>query len=245
MEENLVDVYNSYLEKAYRFITFEGLFSTITSKTLRFARADTFNDPLDNSPYLMNMEWDFISKLPPKDYQKIYQKLFHQVLGKLYICCFSKTYDSKESYLMWSHYGQSHSQVCFEIDFSKHEFCGGPSNVIYVASLEKERKKHKTTTDGLGLFLVTTKSDIWKYEQEVRLIFQLTYNEKTKSLKHSNDGKNLDVPFNIKMISKVIFGLKASRENINKTIQLFKKNGHKPIFEKMMIDPINLEPEFK
>lgn len=244
MKNNSADTYNSHLAKAFRFISFEGLFSTIEFETLRFSRADTFNDPLDNSPFLMNIEWDKISKLPPNVYHYLYQRAFHQALGSLYICCFSKTYTSKKSYLMWSHYGQSHSQVCFEIDFSKHRYCGGPSRVNYVENLAEERAKYRINSDGLGLFLVTTKSNLWEYEQEVRLVIESSLNAQTAKFKKTNQEKNLDVPFDIKMISKVIFGLKASKENVYKTIKLFKEKDHDPTFEKMIIDPTTLEPEF-
>jgi len=99
-------------------------------------------------------------------------------------------------------------------------------------------------SNGLALFLVTTKSNLWAYEQEVRLVVETSLNPKTASFKKTNEDKNLDVPFDLKMISKVVFELKASKENVYKTIDLFEKKGHKPTFEKMIINPVDLEPEF-
>ena len=46
------DGYNTYLNKAYRFISFDGLFKTIESRSLRFTRVDKFNGALDNNPFI-------------------------------------------------------------------------------------------------------------------------------------------------------------------------------------------------
>ena len=56
------DSFNTYRNKAYRFLSFEGLTKTVESGYLRFARPDTFNDPLDVSPYLLDFDWENYSQ---------------------------------------------------------------------------------------------------------------------------------------------------------------------------------------
>lgn len=145
------DKYNTYNNKAYRFISFEGLENTLRFKKLRLSRADQFNDPLDNSPFLMPLEWDKYLKYGDKFVQMQSEKAFMDVFGSIYICCFSKTYTSDKSYLMWSHYASNHSQVCFEIDFSKVKYLGKPSEVTYPDNLyDKRNSEHKNPGDLAG-----------------------------------------------------------------------------------------------
>ncbi|MFT6211505.1 MAG: hypothetical protein ACJATE_002141 [Bacteroidia bacterium] len=134
------DGYNTYLGKSYRFLTFAGLFKTIENRSLRFTRADKFNDPLDNSPFITPFDWEMATKQGAGSLQKVaFEDFSSSVFQLLFICCFCKEYKSDDSYLMWSHYGQSHSQVCFEIDFSKNQYLGGPSEVDYPENLLQER----------------------------------------------------------------------------------------------------------
>ena len=152
-------MYNTYSGKAYRFLTFEGLFNTLENKTLRLTRVDKFNDPLDCSPYIAPFDWETFIKgggevfgCFAKDY--IYSKVFKS----FFVCCFCMEYKTKDSYLMWSHYGQKHSQVCFEIDFTTSEYLGRASKVTYPDCLITEREKAKSYDESkLGLYLVTNK----------------------------------------------------------------------------------------
>jgi len=237
-------LYKTYRNKSYRFISFEGLYSTIENRSLRYTRADQFNDPLDNSPFLMDFDWKEYSKKGDKFIKMATKSAFERAFSSTYICCFSKTYTSPESYLMWAHYGKSHSQVCFEIDFSKHDYGGGPSEVTYPKNILEQRNIDRKENGELGMFVVTNKSKVWKYEQEVRLIFDIRFVQNLRGLKTVNQEKNLDVPFNPNIISKVIFGYNSSEFDELKTISMFKEINHLPKFEKMMIDPLtlNLKP---
>ncbi|MCH8535953.1 MAG: hypothetical protein LAT51_12850, partial [Flavobacteriaceae bacterium] len=98
-----MDEYNTYNNKAYRFMTFDGFENTLKFKKLRFARADQFNDPLDNSPFLMPVEWDEFLKKGDEFVKGKSKTIFSSYFKSMYICCFSKEYASHESYLMWSH----------------------------------------------------------------------------------------------------------------------------------------------
>lgn len=236
------DEYNTYLGQAYRYLSFEGLFKTLETKSLRFTRVDCFNDPLDNSIFLAPFDWNEYAK-EGSSYISFVQKYFQQVFtGSLYACCFCKEFDSENSYLMWSHYGNGHTQVCFEVDFSKNRYLGGPSEVTYPESLKEERDIIASKDSSKqGLYLVTTKTKQWSYEKEVRLIVD-TNNDKvdTAKIKISHDSKNLFVEFDLTLISKTIFGVKAVKEDINKTINMFNERNLNPEYFKMRIDPVNL-----
>jgi hypothetical protein len=239
----MIDEYNTYLGNAYRFITFEGLFNTIENSTLRFSRVDNINDPLDSCPYLVPMEWGKFSKLGGQQLTEFTRDYLNSIVYRsLFICCFCKDFNTESSYLMWSHYGQSHTQVCFEIDFSMHNFLGGPSIVSYPADLVTERNNISSRNEGeLGLYLITNKSKVWSYENEVRLVVDLKHpGIDTSRFKMSSNNLYLYWNFDLSFISRVVFGINAELLNIKKTHELFQKRNLQPIFEKMYIDPINL-----
>lgn len=241
---------NYYKEKAYRFITYEGLFNTIKNKSLRFTRTDKFNDPLDCSPLITPLNWRKYLELEERDkfIKEAVSHMFETIFKSIYVCCFSNEYKSYESYLMWSHYANSHSEVCFEIDFSKENTLDKPIKVNYPQkNLINEREKHISidNNEELGNYLVSTKSKIWDYEKEVRLIVDIkTPNLDYSSIKFENESF-LYLDFDPKHISKIIFGEKSTLHNENMTIGLFESLNHKPKYEKMFINPKNLQLESK
>lgn len=237
------DRYNTYCGKAYRFLSFEGLYATIESETLRFSRGDTFNDPLDMHPYIASYDWEKYVKTGPAFVELITEKAFDKIFSSLYVCCFCKEFDSDDSTLMWSHYAKNHTQVCFEIDFSHNNYLGGPSEVYYSTDIVADRKSNNSkTSEEQGLYLVTTKIEQWKYEKEVRLVVD-TRLPKTPSIlsRISVNELHLFVKFDLHNISKVIFGVKANSNDICHTMILFANKNIYPEFFKMIIDPVSLK----
>jgi hypothetical protein len=242
------DSYNTYLGKAYRFLTFDGLLKTVENESLRLTRVDLFNDPLDNNPYIAPLDWGNIEKQGGELFHDLANRyVFAKVFKSLFISCFCKEYKSDDSYLMWSHYGKSHSQVCFEIDFSKYEYLGGPSEVNYPDSLVLKRNNSLDLERGqLGLYLVTNKLKQWSYEKEVRLVVDIKSPKIDFSkFKLSDSSEFLYVDFELKYISKVIFGIKSELFNELKTRNAFLCHGLNPKYEKMYIDPISLKLDSK
>jgi len=248
MEEN----YNTYNNKAYRFLSFEGLHKTIQSGKLRFTSPQQFNDPLDNNSLITPLPWNALEKSGSSDFFE--NRYTSKIFNSMYICCFSKEYDKKESYLMWAHYGnKDHKGVAFEIDFSKIEFLGNPSSVTYDGLVKKrdEITEKIIINKGIpydlqkeiGLFGVTYKYDVWSYEKEVRLIVDTTSPNINSNFKKSYNEKHLLVNFDLGFISKVIFGINADKENEIITINMFQEKGLKPDYKKMRINPISLELE--
>jgi len=241
---------NEYKSKIYKFISFEGLFNTINNKSLRYARTDTFNDPLDASSILFPISKKDLSVYEGYDYKTkevILTKNNIFLSSNIYVCSFTKTYNSKESYLMWSHYGRHHTQVCFEIDFSNEDiiqsFKNAPSEVKYPENFAFARDSvfEKGTDNDKGLFVMTNKSKVWSYEKEVRLIFDLRNGNESLIERFSDDRNHLFINFNPFHISKIIFGLRASYTNMSKTKNYFDKIGHKPKYEKMGLSATNLD----
>lgn len=236
------DIFDSYSGKAYRFITFDGFFNTISSKHLRFSRVDQFNDPLDNSPYLLKLNWEELSEKGDEYVRAVSRIAFEKAFSSMYICSFSKTYSSEKSYLMWSHYGQSHSQLCFEIDFSTINYFGKPTNVTYPLDLLELRESKFKDGGEKGVFITTYKDKIWSYEEEVRLVFDIRNgNIDFEKIKIVDNGKKVDITFNLSYISKIIFGYNSMEYEELRTIQMFEKIGHQPLYEKMTIDPMTLK----
>ncbi|TYP99191.1 hypothetical protein C7447_102512 [Tenacibaculum adriaticum] len=238
-----MDKYNTFNGKAYRFLSFEGFYKTIENKSLRFTRIDGFNDPLDCSPFLHpEIEWNEVENNYGKQFPDLTVDFVKQkALGSLFVCCFSKEYDTDDSYLMWSHYANSHTQVCFEIDFSINHYLGGPSEVIYPNNLKEYSLNN---AENIGLMIVTSKLKQWKYEKEVRLVIDINYRGVKDNIQFvKGDNKHLYSPIDLQLISKVIFGLKSNFENEKKIILMFLERGLQPTFEKMRISPIDLKLE--
>lgn len=235
------DNYNSYYDKSYRFISLDSLFKTIESKSLRFTRVDSFNDPLDNSPFLMNFNWNEFSDLDPRLLARANKATFEKALSSMYVCCFSKYYNDETSYLLWSHYGDYHKGVSFEIDFSKFKYLGGPSEVKYPEDLAEQRNKISKKNGEQALFIAINKTNVWNYENEVRLICDSTHEKISQISKASDDKRHLYVDFNIEFISKVVFGCMVHEDKVADTILLFKNKNHIPVFEQMVINPVTLK----
>lgn len=238
-----------YSGKAYKFLSTETLKTIIQNESLRFTRGDSFNDPFEANPFLVPVGWESIAKEDKSNVDMIKylaSEAFTRLFSKTYVTCLSSSYLNKSSQLMWSHYGNSHRGVCFEIDFpetTQENYEEGdmvPLMVTYCENLCEERSKWKTDDDELPLYLATHKSDVWKYESEIRLVFHTDSFDKEK-YNAVNDGKNADVVINIESITKVIFGVKSNADEIIEIVKLFADKGHLPVFFRLDLSPITLE----
>ena len=236
-----------YISPAYKFCSAATLSLIVRNRSLRFSRADTFNDAFELSPFLIPLDWQEIVKLSETNMsaaKQLADTAFQKVCSSLYITCFSKNYMNASSHLMWAHYASNHQGVCFCIDFSllnQSELSKGyyPVEVQYSSSLLEERNKRSQTSPDLGLLIGATKSDVWSYEEEVRVVIETGTFDQTK-FTIINDGKNISVVFNPKCITKVIFGLKSSPSDIQNIAESFCDVGHIPIFTRLDLDPLTL-----
>lgn len=237
-----------HLAPAYKFCNASTLPLIVRGSRLRFSRADTFNDAFELSPYLIPLDWTEISKLGETNMdaaKALASHAFQRVCSSLYISCFSKNYMSPESQLMWAHYGNNHKGVCFCVDFSVLQNDANlksyyPVEVQYANSLVAERNRRNQNSPDIGMLLGATKSSVWSYEEEVRVVVESDSFDSTK-FEVADGGKSIDVVFNPQCITKVIFGMKSSTSDIEEIAKSFCDIGHIPEFTRLDLEPLSLE----
>ena len=115
--------------------------------------------------------------------------------------------------LMWAHYSDSHKGFCVEYDFSNIETeCQLPLPVVYSKHIVKMPWKYCMTPEGTKnpefsaqlMQAVLTKHDVWKYENEWRILLP----------------PNSDPNHNMPKISCVYLGAFCSKENEQKIIDI-------------------------
>lgn len=234
---------------AFKFLSIESFKLIIQNETLRFTRGDSFNDPLEANPFLVPIDWKNLVKEDKSNIAMIKiiaDEAFKRICSKIYVTCFSSSYLNKKSQLMWSHYANSHRGVCFEIIFpdvnqdNYKEKDLVPISVTYCDDLFIERQNWTMESEHLPLYMATYKSNIWEYEGEIRLVLHSEVFDQNK-FNLANNNKNADVVFNIESITKVIFGVKSSFDDIESVVKLFCKKGHLPDFYRIDLNPITLE----
>lgn len=172
-----------------------------------------------------------------------------EMRSKARITCFSRKNDS---ILMWSHYADSHTGVCFEIDeersiFKKVDYSSKRVNInLYeVVSralaydfLNEEISYSDIKFSNIMLKPLFTKSLEWSYEDEVRCA--LSDNE-TTIFGFFQCGNNCFLKVNI---AKIYIGVNAYGDNLNQLLYLADNRGIPVIF--MKNDEINysIVPDF-
>jgi len=236
-----------HMSSAFKFTSSETLGLILDNKTLRFTRADAFNDIYELSPFIVPLDWVEITELAKTNFaaaKHLSIVAFQRICSSLYISCFSRSYTAPESQLMWAHYGNHHKGVCIEVDFDflrrldpSSRYC--PVAVTYVDSLLEERNRRSPTSEDLPLFIATYKGKVWAYEDEVRVVIETESFDKSR-FTVSSDKRAIDVAFDARAIRKVIFGLKCDPAEIHKIVCGFLDAGHTPQYVKLDIDPLTL-----
>ena len=141
----------------------------ILNERLYASRYDELNDPMEGV-YLTN----------PSNGNII--RLLRQEKYKTRICSLSKDYRHT---LLWSHYADSHTGCCIEVSaINERE---EPTTVNYIEQIPTINEMRE------GKDLLSHKSIVWEYENEVRYFRKSSY-------------------LNVR-IYRVIFGLKVSKED--------------------------------
>lgn len=208
----------------------------LLKKTTEYTKIANFNKGIKiiekNNPEFEKLVDDF-----EKGFEDIIKNAINQVREKMLITCFSKRNDS---ILMWSHYGNSHTGVCFEFEDDRNIF----QDVVYsekrphlcvenlvarylICDYKKEKFDFKDDAyfkDLMNLFFIKQKD--WKYEQEIRCILS----EEDKDVVYNEDKYFLRMN-----ISKIYIGTKACGENLNDLIKRANNRGIPVVF--MQEDP--------
>lgn len=244
------------MELLYKYRYFdkeERTWNIIKNSELYFSSFRGFNDPFDcNLDFKSENKYENIERKKFKSKIAENTDVFKSILNKRLslkdeakenkrdilemkensgILSMSKNY---KNILMWSHYADNHKGLCFGFSAlkSKDECFREGSPVTYsnddeylpINVFAVDYKEELTR-------LFTTKSKYWEYEEEFRFI-----TIKSKGLKR----------FSKETLKEIIFGCKASKENIKKTIQLCSHNGFEHVQFKKAKKVINkFELEFE
>jgi hypothetical protein len=180
-------------------------FDSIENKYLYYPKPSDFNDPFDCSKELIS----FINENSKnKTRHKKKEKIFSESLNNIGICCFSRT---KDSILMWSHYASKHQGFCVEYITHYDNYGINPLDINYVLKFKKAQYFEKAQR---AIFhLIYTKSNEWKYEQELRA-----------SLIEVQTDEGRKVSFREKEILSIYFGINCKEKTINKLKGIIEKN---------------------
>lgn len=206
------------------------------NKKLMVSKPSRFNDPYDCLADLVEF------KTFPEEYENhpnfnreslrkhMKQEYFPKVINGTGVSCFSET---GTNMLMWSHYSNSHKGICVAYDLKEFYFSLKGHNKF---NCDSTLIKINYTKDFIPLDLfkdyktalyhwLSTKSNCWNYEKEVRIVFRdFPFN--------SSEDMKL-IRFNKLSIKKVFLGSKMNLENQEVIIEKLKKTNPKIKFYKM------------
>ena len=119
-----------------------------------------------------------------------------------------------DNLLMWAHYADSHRGICLEFDLRNDVLCSA-LKCKYAAEFPTIKlHDHSMSTD---LLILLSKSNVWSYEQEYRLIAQ----EKTEAVLGARtlmtDENFLQLPAGA--LRAVIIGCQAEHERVRALVQ--------------------------
>lgn len=228
----------------YKYADFNtGINKILFGQTLNFTHPDVFNDPFDCNEKLLKIITpkeelkrlfeQIKSMVPIELHEQIWkdinnpkktQEFNKSEKDKYLISCFSEL---NNEVLMWSHYGEKHNGVCIGFDFP---YSYEDKFIICPIKYESELKPldGECSLSRVILYWLTTKSQRWSYEKEIRAISKATEKTKSEILEYDK-----------KYIKEVIFGCNVKKEKINKTFIDIRKsnlNIDNILFKKMEID---------
>ncbi|RYX82989.1 DUF2971 domain-containing protein [bacterium] len=181
----------------YKYFDLETGLKAIENQNIAFSRPDRFNDPFDCSVELLKIESastrahmaGAFERILKNNYSERYrlkrqldratdqqvEALAKRGLNSEYshrgVTSFSTSFNE---ILMWAHYCKNHNGICIGYNTQGiYSFLHSRINEIgylpidYVPSLNK--KSLYPVSDQAILYMLKTKSDIWKYEKEVRI----------------------------------------------------------------------------
>jgi hypothetical protein len=224
-----------YPEVIYRYSKIdEYLYEMLTTNKLWFANPSEFNDPYDcfvclskqklteeeirrfyksskfSPPYTSEEIEEQIQKYMahPEESRNALEGKLQEAVGLWALSCFTTTNDHM---LMWAHYANQHKGICIGYDSklitqisTKHSW------VKYAKEYPEGRV---TELETFVETILSTKSDYWSYENEIRIL------QREKGL----------YTFKREAIKEVIFGLKASDQQIKVIMHLMTQLGFKKI----------------
>lgn len=211
---------NPYL---YKYYDINACDRFLDNSCIMFSSYDKFNDPFEFSDIIdMNYSKSDFSKTIPNaknvniidnmfDTQKhlIDKSITNSIEEKkknLGIFCASS---SKDNLLLWAHYADSHKGVCLQFDIAKSlETFILPRKVVY-----NDQYPHYNYVKEHEKIMIPFyhKSNVWSYEEEIRII--------------KVDQPNILREVNKEALSGIIFGCCCDKDERNRIMNKCKTNG--------------------
>lgn len=238
---------NQISQFIYKYKSPDYLFELLRNNELWFSSPSSFNDPFDCQINLdTNNTIDEIDaylapdpRATPEMRRKIAVEMFNskdkwdnlmntvarKSINSHGVCCFS---GNQSNILLWAHYANSHKGVCLKFDVLED------TNLFYFPVKVNYTKdypiyNHLRDRDQIVNSLMLTKSPIWSYEEELRIIKLNTF------------GPML---FNRSALVEITFGCKCEEVFIRKAISLCEELGYKIVFKKATINKSKFELDF-
>ncbi|SDS11631.1 Protein of unknown function [Polaribacter sp. KT25b] len=241
IRKDLLKVLNTNI--VYHYSNFEiGVEKIILNNNLKFSSPNEFNDPFDCNEDLLKLRItkesaikqikDSKQKLTRNERTRLIKKITNpntissqmkETKKDYKLACFSEKSDET---LMWSHYSDKHRGICIGFSFP-HQYPGKfiLCPIKYLEKIEKLDGESEATK--VILYWLTTKSERWSYEKEIRAI--------TQSKNTNSYGL---IEFERKYVSEIIFGCMVPENDINQTMKKINLNygENNIIFNKMRIN---------
>lgn len=238
--EHIMDSVRSMSENQtlFKYFDLDTGVKSLRNQNIAFSRPDRFNDPFDCSVELLNidaaetrthMSGAFVrilgsnyserfrlkrqlSKATDYEVEALAKKGMAVETTHRGITCFSTSFDE---ILMWAHYCKNHNGICIGYNTVKlysflrsriHEIGYFPVN--YVDQISK-KNLYPVNNDAI-LYMLKTKSAIWKYEKEVRITGTMfSFNEYLMNF----------VKLDHDIISHIYIGINVNQEQTNQILK--------------------------
>jgi hypothetical protein len=213
--------------KVYKFLNAQYALDAILSGKLKLSKVDELNDPYEFKGV------KFINAVENDN-----QSIINIIKSKWAFLCVSKNYSNAT---MWSHYSDSHKGIVLGFEIEK-KLENQHSNVKYRSKIKINSKTFEELNTEIEHHsineLLYIKSKDWKYEKELRFVFDL----KDCTLKHIMGDIKFFINFEEEglILKEVIFGCRFN-SNIedkikihlrkNENIKLYKAYLHEKLFE--------------
>jgi Protein of unknown function (DUF2971) len=160
----------------------------------------------------------------PDAFLKQMQGYADTVASGVGVSCFSET---EYNLLMWSHYADKHSGLCFKFDAHDDQtFFSFPIKVEYPEEYPIfDYFNFRKYQFAIVQFLVGIKSVDWKYEREIRIVKNKTQNSVFRG----------EISFDKKSLKEIIFGYRTSTEEIHEIKSIAQEQRYICTFFKMSL----------
>jgi hypothetical protein len=221
----------------YRAIN-DNTYKLIQTNSLWFSKPKDFNDPfdcklsikagMDKDGLINNLSRNNMLEGVKREYKDEFEKMinnpasFNKVMDNIHqiyinshvgVCCLA---EAPDNILMWSHYADSHQGICLEFGIERDGFYY--HNLLPVQYRNKyplfDLSNYSTEKRGFYTMhqqAICTKSSLWEYEHEWRVI--------------SDEGAGA-YPFEKRHLTKIIFGVNTSEDEIDKIIKMTCSSGY-------------------